>query len=150
MSRILGREGATPRVSCFFFKVVIQSVLIFGAETWTVTPRMGKALREFQTQVARRMTGNLPRSTTDRTWRYTSAAAAREAAGFLTVEEYFRRLQNTVAQYIATRSLLDLCERLDRAPWERVEILWWEQEGIDLEGGWEAEAVMAEEEGGEE
>ena len=26
------------------------------------------------------------------------------------MEDYIRRLQNTVAQYIATRSLLDLCE----------------------------------------
>ena len=45
MSRILSREGATPWVSGFFFKAVIQEVLIFGSETWVVTsPRMGKAL----------------------------------------------------------------------------------------------------------
>ena len=39
MSRILSREGATPRVSALFFKAVIQAVLIFGAETWVVTHR---------------------------------------------------------------------------------------------------------------
>ena len=36
ISRILSREGATPRVSGFFFKDVIQAVLIFGAGTWVV------------------------------------------------------------------------------------------------------------------
>ena len=33
MTRILIREGAEPRLSRFFFKDMVQSVLIFGAET---------------------------------------------------------------------------------------------------------------------
>ena len=32
MPRILSREGAMPRVSGFFFKAVIQALLLFGAE----------------------------------------------------------------------------------------------------------------------
>ena len=44
MLRILSREGAAPRVSSFFFEAVIQAVLLFGADTCVVTPRMGKAL----------------------------------------------------------------------------------------------------------
>ena len=65
-------------------------VLLFDTETWVVTPRMGTALGGFHTQVMRQLTGKLPRRTTDGTWIYTSAAAAREAAGFLTMEEYFQ------------------------------------------------------------
>ena len=44
MLRILSREGTPPRVSGIFFKAVIWTVLLLGAETWVVTPRMGKAL----------------------------------------------------------------------------------------------------------
>ena len=55
MSHILSREGATPRVSGFFFKAVIQAVIIFVAETLAITPRMGTALGGFQTQVLRWM-----------------------------------------------------------------------------------------------
>ena len=102
MLLIVSREGASPWVSRFFFKAVIQAVLIFREETWVVTPLTGKALGGFQTHVARRMMGQLPRRTTERKWRYTSAAAARKAAGFLTMEEYFRQCQNTAAHYIAT------------------------------------------------
>ena len=43
MMRILIREGAQPRVSGFFI-VVVQVVLLFGAETWVVTPCMGRVL----------------------------------------------------------------------------------------------------------
>ena len=61
MLRILIRKGMRPRVSGFFFKAVIQSVLIFGAETWVITPHMGRVLGDFQYQVARQLTGRLPR-----------------------------------------------------------------------------------------
>ena len=81
MSRILSREVAAPRVSSLFFKAVIQAVLIFGSETWVVTPRMGKALGGFQTQVSRRMMGQLPLRTTNGTWIYTLEAATKESAG---------------------------------------------------------------------
>ena len=60
--------------------------------------------------------------------------------GFLTMEEYIRRRQKTVAQYIATRSLLDLCEGLERAPGVRVGMWWWEQAGLDLDEAREAAA----------
>ena len=51
MTRILSREGARPQVSGFFFKSVVQLVLIFGAETWVVTSRMGWVLGVFQDKV---------------------------------------------------------------------------------------------------
>ena len=39
-----------------------------------------------------------------------------------------------VAQYIAMRSILELCERSTRKLGARVSRWWWEQTGIDLEG----------------
>ena len=44
MSRIFIREGAARRVFGLFSKAVVQAVLIFVAETWVVTPHVGKAL----------------------------------------------------------------------------------------------------------
>ena len=38
MMRILSREGVRLRVSRFFFKSVVQSVLLFDVEMWVVTP----------------------------------------------------------------------------------------------------------------
>ena len=74
--------------------------------------------------MARRLIGRLLQRKPDRKWTCTSAAAAREEAGILSMEDYIRRRQNTAAQYIATRSLLDLCEGLERAPGARVEMQW--------------------------
>ena len=66
----------------------------------------------------------------------------RAEAGFETMETYIRRRQNTVAQCIATRSIMDLCEAEERKQGEWVGMRWWEQAGIDLAGTREtAEAV---------
>ena len=75
---------------------------------------------------------------------------AREKAGFLTMEEYIRQRQNTVAQYIATRSLLDLCDGLERAPGAQVGMWWWYQAGLDLAGVRVPAAATAEGDEGEE
>ena len=80
-----------PRVSGLFFKAVVQAVLLLGSETWLVTLRMGKALRGFQDQMARRLTGRLLRRTPDEKWTYTSAVTEQEEVGFLTMEEYIRQ-----------------------------------------------------------
>ena len=58
------------------------------------------------------------------------------------------RRQNTVAQYIATRPILDLCERSVLRPGVRVSWRWWEQDGLDLEGV-KKRAAAAAESGGE-
>ena len=112
-------------IAGLFLKAAIQAIMLFGSETWVVTPCMSKALEGFQTQLARRLMGQIPQRTIYGMWRYTSMAVAREAAGFLKMEEYVRRRQNTVAQCIATRSLLDLCEGLERDTGVLVWMRWW-------------------------
>ena len=66
------------------------------------------------------------------------------------MEEYIRRQQNTVSQYIATRSLVDLCEGLERSPGAIVGMWWWEQAGIGLVGSWEVAVATSEGGRGEE
>ena len=66
---------------------------------------------------------------------------APEEAGVLVVDEYIKCRQNTVAQYIATRSLLELFEGLDWAPGVQAGMRWWEQVGNDLAGSQEAAEV---------
>ena len=81
---------------------MVQAVLHFGSETWVVTPCMVKDLGGFQAQMMRRLTGRLPRRTPGGKWTYTLTTTSQEDAGLLTMAEYIRRFQNTVAQYIAT------------------------------------------------
>ena len=56
-------------------------------------------------------------------------------SGFERIGKYITRRQNTVARYIATRPIMDLCERSSRRPGTKVSPRWWEQAGLYLEGG---------------
>ena len=149
-TRILGREGAALWVSVFFDNSVVQAVFLFGSETWVVIPRLGKALVGFQAQVARRLAVPLPQRTPEGKCTYTLVETAREEAEFLTMEEYIRRRQNIVAQYIATWSLLYLFEGTERASGAQLGMWWWEQAGLNLAGAREAEAAAAERDWGED
>ena len=51
LSRIFSLEGADPKVSGHLFKAVTQSVLLFRAEMWVLTPRMERGLSSFQHRV---------------------------------------------------------------------------------------------------
>ena len=55
-------------------------------------------------------------------------------AGFKGIIKSVTRRKNMVTQYIATRPILDICERVTRRPGARVSLWWWEQAGIDLDG----------------
>ena len=95
---------------------------------------MGWVLGGFQYQVAQQLMGRLPRRRTDEKWEYTLASEAREESGFEVMEEYSWRRQKTVAQFIDTQSILDLCEETERTPGARVGVWWWEQAVFDLAG----------------
>ena len=68
MKRILGRYGASPRVSGMSFKAVVQVVLLFGLETWVMTPPMGRDLGGFQHRFSRRIIGRQPQRKVDGSW----------------------------------------------------------------------------------
>ena len=54
--------------------------------------------------------------------------------GLQEVETYVPCCQNTVAQYIATRPIMDMYLVAKRRPGPRVAIRWWGKEGLDLGG----------------
>ena len=111
LTRILGREGAEKRVSGMFFKAMVHQGLLLEADTWVLNPRIDRALESFMHEVARRFTGRQPRREWYGKLYYPSLAGAMKEAGFAEIRKSITNRQNTVTQYIATRLILDLCER---------------------------------------
>ena len=94
---------------------------------------------------ARRLTGRQARRGFNGKWYYPSLEGAIKEAGLTEVGKSISNRQNTVAQYIATRPLLDLCEGASAREGKRVPLRWWNQKGID----WDTAKARGEEEGEE-
>ena len=124
-----------------FYIAVTQQGLLFGAETWVLTRKMESALDAFKGSVARTLTGRHNRRGRDGPWFYPSLAGLMKEAGIVRILTSILRRQNAVAQFIATRPILDLCKGAVRWPGARVPSQWWEHTGIDWKGAREKAAA---------
>ena len=122
---------------------VVQQILLYGSESWVLTPRIIKALEGFHHRVIRRITRSMPRRRRDGTWHYPPIGKAMEDAGLFSIEEYISRRQNTVAEYVATRPIFDIVMEEERQRGTPTTRRWWEQ-AIDFEAI--LEELQAEEE----
>ena len=106
------------------YVAVVQAVLLYWSETWVISPCIGRNLGGFHHRVDRRLTGRKPRKGQEEGWVYPQLEDTMTEAGLKGVETYVSRQQNTVAQYIATRPIMDLCLAAKRRPGPRVEMRW--------------------------
>ena len=132
IARLLVREGASLRARGHFYKAVVQSVLLYGCETWTITATMMKVLDRFHHRVARRISGMVARLV-DGEWFYPPLEAAMEAVGLFPMKVYVRKRQATIEQYIATRPILQLCRDTAAAQGTSRSVRWWTQKVGDEE-----------------
>ena len=133
ISRILVREGADAKTSGMFHVAVVQQILLYGSESWVLTPRILKALESFHHRVARRITGRMPRRLQNGTWYYPPIGKALEDAGLFSIAEYIARRQRTVAEYVVTRPIFDLVMAEERQRGTPASTRWWEQFTINFE-----------------
>ena len=68
LTRILIREGADYKSPGQIYLTVVQSVLLYGSETWVLTPHMKRVLVGSHHRVTSRMTGRQPLKGWDGGW----------------------------------------------------------------------------------
>lgn len=131
-SRVLSREGASPRISAMFYKAIIQTVLLYGSETWVISGDIMNALRSFHHSVARRLTGRYPYQHPDSgDWIYPSITHTLAQAGMFTIEEYLRRRFLYLGQHAKTSLILQDCLTSLLAYRTTRRLFWWNQESLN-------------------
>ena len=80
------------------------------------------------------MTGKMTQRKMDGTLTYPYLEVAMAEAVVQEVENYVAHRQNTVENFITKRPIMDLCLAALWRPGSWVSNMWWEQEGIYLEG----------------
>jgi hypothetical protein len=65
---VLLAEKAEPKTTAIIYKTVIQSVLLYGSESWALTESMEHRLQSFHSRCARYIKGQHIRQNSDETW----------------------------------------------------------------------------------
>jgi hypothetical protein len=100
VSCILRAENALPKVCGAFYKTTVQAVLLFGSETWKLSPSSLKSLEGFHIWAAPRMAGKMPARNLDGTWTYPSSKDVLKAVGLRIINHYIGVCQETIARFI--------------------------------------------------
>ena len=85
------------------------------------------------------MVGQMPRQEEDGTWSCLDRGEVMEAVGLRSIEDCALKRRNTVASWVTTRPLFDMCREAGRrrgSPQNKV--FWWEQPmdlGVDADAG---------------
>ncbi len=97
---MLRTENATDRTCGMFYKATVQAVLLYGSETWSLSPMSVKRLEGFHIRAAWRMRGMRPEKKPDESWLYPRLKDVLEAAGLQTIAHYTDVRRQTVANFI--------------------------------------------------
>ena len=105
---VLKSERVSPRVMGYFYKAVVQAVLLYGSETWTLTEGLKRQFQSFHSRVARFLTGKHIRPLEDGSWHCPPTEDVLQEAGLETVEEYILRRRQTVRGFVRHRPMLNV------------------------------------------
>jgi len=106
---VLRSQGVKPRAMGYFYKAVVQTILLYGSETWVVTDFLLKQLHSFHSRVAHYITGRHIRQNADGTWFHPPTDGVLEEAGLPTIDDYIKRQRDTVRNFVRFRPIYEVC-----------------------------------------
>jgi len=126
---VLRGENAEPRVAAKFYKAVVQSVLLYGSETWNLTKTVLARLEGFHIRAAYQMARkHKPCKGLFGNWIYPSTKDVLEECGLHSVKDYINTCHSTIMMYVVNQPIFQECQEGD---WRRGSMpcrWWWEQE----------------------
>jgi len=125
-SRILTREGANIKHMKTFYITIVQSVLLYGSESWTLTENQWSLIAAFHNQCARSITRRWARQNEDGTWHWPSISETLRIAGLDPIHQYVTKRRATIFPFIEDRAVYEKCLNTTWNPSTAHKVVWWE------------------------
>ncbi len=132
LSHTIRAENASPCACGIFYKATVQSILLFGRETWNLSPVSLKCLEGFHLTAPWHMAGKRPKKLPDGTWTYPISAAVLDKVRLKTIAHYIGMRRQHIASYIVDKPIFQSCMDGVRRRGSSVCWFWWAQ-SMDLE-----------------
>ena len=124
--RVLRSKGMKPRAMGYFYKAIVQAILLYGLETWVVSDSHLKQFRSFHSRVGRHLTWRHIRQLEDGSWFCPPMVDILEDAGLQTIEEYIRCRGQTFRSFTRHRPLYEACRRSTALATNTNKAVWWQ------------------------
>ena len=109
IGRVLRSEGMKPGAMGYFYKAIVQAVLLYGLETWVFLDAHLRQIRSFYSKVGRHLTGRHIRPMEDGSWFCPPTVEVLEDAGLQTIDKYINQRMQTVWSFTRHRPLYGAC-----------------------------------------
>ena len=132
LAKILKREGANAVCMARFYLTVVQAVLLYGSDSWTITEKNLRLLRSFHWRAIRYMTGKHIRKEKSGSWTVPDHEELLKQCHLFPIEVYIERRRGTLRKYLehCRMDLLTLAEQSTHHSRAAHSILWWKQPWI--------------------
>ena len=126
--KILKREGANAMIMSRFYMTIVQAVLLYGSDSWSIRTRDLEKLRSFHKRAIRYMTGQHIRKR-DEKWEYPEHEGLLKKCRLFPIDVYLERRRGTLRDYLLKnrQSLLQKAIEIKRNCRNVNKILWWNQ-----------------------
>ena len=109
LGELLRREGAEQTLLAKFYRAVVQAVILFGADTWVLMETMSQRIEGEHVSFLRQVTHKQAAQRWYGSWRQVPVEEVLQVVGTKTLSTYVVRQQATVADWVATRPIFDMC-----------------------------------------
>ena len=135
IAKILKREGASAKCMAKFYITVVQAVLLYGADSWTISRKNEKKLVSFHRRAARYLTNSHIRKLENGEWEYPTHDPLFRTCGLFPMHVYLERRRGTLRQYLKTHrgDLLQKAENCDKHCLNVNKVMWWKQPYLSKE-----------------
>ena len=128
VGHVLQVDNTLPQVSAMFYKAVVQSLLLYGSETWNLTTTALAWLEGFHIRAAYWMAKvHKPRRGPNHVWVYPATSNVLKECGMHTISHYIGVRQETIFQYVVDRPIHVACKVGERRRGLAPRQWWWEQ-----------------------
>ena len=135
MLKVLKRDRATALVMARFYLAVVQTVLLYRSDSWTISKQNMAKLNVFHKRAVRHMTGQHIWKKADGSWSYPYHQVFLKKCQLLPVKKYITQQRGTLRQYLTEEKLglLADVEGLSALMGDARKVLWGKQEWISRE-----------------
>ena len=111
------------------YLTIIQAVLLYGSESWTVSERKMNKLHSFHKRAIRHMTGKHIQKNGEDEWEYPNHESLLKKCKMFPINIYIERRRGTLRRYMEQyrSELLSEVETSGRHYQEVNKVVWWKQ-----------------------